>query len=226
MVMSRLLCSEYRPLLQGEKMTIRVICNSCGSKLNARDELRGQTRNCPKCGRPVLIEPVVSDSANDATNASDNGNAGLKMLRMRQDNLYVILGADREIAYWKANEGWLINVGSGYQLSKRVPDRIPDVGNYVLVEGYVEQTDSGRRLKGLRFRALHGRGVLNALVRNETEILEKASEPTTLTQAQKRFLLEHIRKNYFFDFTEGSLEITEYLTGFDAHAREVGKFIE
>lgn len=206
-------------------MTIRVVCKGCGSKLDAKDELRGQTRKCPKCGNPVLIEPATPKPVVSAV-VPPAEEPGLKVMRLRQDNLYVILGTDKEIAYWKANEGWFLNVGNGYQAVKRVPDRVPDIGNYVLVEGYVEQTDAGRRLKGLRFRALHGRGVLSAMTRTETEIVEKAAEPTTLTQAQKRFMLQHIRQHYFFEFTEDAPEITEYLTGFDAHAHVVGKFVD
>ncbi len=209
-------------------MTIRVVCASCGSKLDAKDELRGQTRRCPKCGNPVLIEPAEQNVSSmirpDVPETSGEGEVGVQQLRIEPNNLYVVLGSDKEIAYYKQNEGWFLNVGSGYQAIKRVPDQVPDVGNYVLVEGYVVNTDNGRRLKGLRFRALSGRGVLNALVRSETEILEKAKFPTTLSQAQKRFMLEHIRKHYFFEFTEDAPEITEYLTGFDAHLTEVGAF--
>ena len=209
-------------------MSIRVVCKSCGSKLDAKDELRGQTRRCPKCGAPVLIEPAESTqpSVSSAELQGETEATGLKQLRMKQDNLYLVLGSDKEIAFWKANEGWFLSVGNGFQSVKRVPDSIPDVGNYVLVEGYVKQTDAGRRLMGLRFRALHGRGVLNSLLRSETEILEKAAEGTALTQAQKRFVLQHIRQHYFFEFTEDAPEITEYLTGFDAHAHEIGKFVD
>ncbi len=208
-------------------MTIRVVCKSCGSKLDAKDELKGQTRRCPKCGASVLIEPAESSSLISSPDALNNdGNVGLKQLRMKQDNLYLILGSDKEIAFWKANEGWFLSVGNGFQSIKRVPDSIPDIGNYVLVEGYVKLTDAGRRLMGLRFRALHGRGVLASLLRSETEILEKAAEGTALTQAQKRFVLQHIRQHYFFEFTEDAPEIIEYLTGFDAHAHEVGKFVD
>ena len=41
------------------------------------------------------------------------------------------------------------------------------------------------------------------------EILEKAAEGIALTQAQKRFVLQHIRQHYFFEFTEDAPEITE-----------------
>ncbi|MGI6401141.1 MAG: hypothetical protein ACOX0A_03370 [Thermoguttaceae bacterium] len=207
-------------------MTIRVTCKNCGSKLHAKDELLGQTRRCPKCKNPVLIEPSDPVAATPAVENPEAEDVGLKQLQLRQDNLYVILGVDKEVAYWKANEGWFLNVGNGFQSIKRVSEQIPDVGNFVFVEGYVEQTPEGRRLRGMRFRALHGRGVLNALIRSETEILEKASEPTTLSQAQKRFMLQHIRQHYFMEFTDGAPELIEYLTGFDAHAHEVGQFVD
>ena len=35
---------------------IRVTCSNCGAKLNAKEKLAGQTRKCPKCSEPVLIE--------------------------------------------------------------------------------------------------------------------------------------------------------------------------
>jgi hypothetical protein len=34
---------------------IRIECAGCGAKLNAKDELAGQTRKCPKCGQPIKI---------------------------------------------------------------------------------------------------------------------------------------------------------------------------
>ena len=38
-------------------MAIRVKCKNCGSKIEAKDELAGQTRQCPKCKSPILIAP-------------------------------------------------------------------------------------------------------------------------------------------------------------------------
>lgn len=34
----------------------QIFCKSCGSKLNAKTSLIGQTRNCPKCKTPILIQ--------------------------------------------------------------------------------------------------------------------------------------------------------------------------
>ncbi len=41
---------------------IRVICPNCQSKLNAKEELLGQKRKCPKCGQAVLIARPDADS--------------------------------------------------------------------------------------------------------------------------------------------------------------------
>ena len=38
-------------------MAIRVKCKNCGSKIEAKDELLGQTRHCPKCKSDILIVP-------------------------------------------------------------------------------------------------------------------------------------------------------------------------
>lgn len=39
-------------------MTIHLACPQCGSKLKVKDELAGQTRNCPACKQPVKIPPA------------------------------------------------------------------------------------------------------------------------------------------------------------------------
>ncbi len=218
-------------------MAIRVICGSCGSKIDAKDELRGQTRRCPKCRQPILIEPAeqtqapkpqpvkAEESVSSPTNdASAPATEGLKMRRLRPDDLYFVVGSDKLVAYWKAGEGWMLNVGNGFSQVKRSPGLIPDLGEFVLAEGRVAQTDNGRRLKAMRFWSLTGRGVLLALGRGETEILEKAQFPTVPSGAQKRFILDQIRKLYFRDFTDDALEVIEFLTSFDSHSQSVGTF--
>ena len=205
-------------------MTIRIVCKHCGSKIDAKDELRGQTRRCPKCKNPILVEPEPSSVPQAVDPVSD---APLKIKRLRPDNFYVILGSDREIAYWKSSEGWLVNVGNGFEAVKRAPDRLPDIGTFVLAEGYVAQTDAGRRLKGIRFSKISGRGALKALAYGEpSDILNKATEPIAPSGAHKRFLLQHIRKNYFYEFTDDAPEIIEFLTGVDSHSHEVGTFLD
>lgn len=204
-------------------MTIRIVCKNCNSKIDAKDELLGQTRRCPKCHNPILVKP----EAPQIPSVSIDVDQPLKIRRLRPDNFYVILGTDIEVAHWRGGDGWFVNVGNGFQAIKSAPDKIPDVGTFVLVEGYVAQTSNGRRLKGLRFSQLSGRSVLKALTHSDAAaILYKAEEPTVLTSVQKRLVLQHIRNHYFFEFTDDAPEIVEYLTGFESSSHEVGTFID
>ena len=53
-------------------MAIRVRCKNCGSKIEAKDELLGQIRNCPKCKSQILIEPEqnIGRNSKETTNAA------------------------------------------------------------------------------------------------------------------------------------------------------------
>ena len=191
------------------------------ARLTRRIELLGQTRRCPKCHNPILVKPGRHKSPPFPLTLISP-----KIRRLRPDNFYVILGTDIEVAHWRRRR-WFVNVGNGFQAIKSAPDKIPDVGTFVLVEGYVAQTSNGRRLKGLRFSQLSGRSVLKALTHSDAAaILYKAEEPAVLTSVQKRLVLQHIRNHYFFEFTDDAPEIVEYLTGFESSSHEVGTFID
>lgn len=206
-------------------MSIRIVCKNCGSKIDAKEELRGQIRRCPKCHTPILVVPESMTLQMQKHIAESLTSNSLNLKRLNPDNLYVVLGLDREIAFWKSGDGWLLNVGCGFESIRRVPEKLPTSGTFVLVEGYVENTELGHRLKGIRCKKLDGRGVLKVLLFGEaSEILERAKEPAFLTSVQKRILLQHIRTHYFFDFTDSAPEIVDFLTGFDSHTSEIGTF--
>src|SRR5690348_1784449 len=42
-------------------MTIRVVCQKCGAKLDIREELAGSTRRCPKCKTEFTVPPAVDE---------------------------------------------------------------------------------------------------------------------------------------------------------------------
>ena len=52
-------------------MAIRVICKNCGSKIDAKDELLGQTKHCPKCKLPILIAPNLEDQNTSVNSETD-----------------------------------------------------------------------------------------------------------------------------------------------------------
>ncbi|MDO5580278.1 MAG: hypothetical protein Q4G69_04035 [Planctomycetia bacterium] len=216
-------------------MSVRIVCKFCGSNIDAHEKLLGQTRPCPKCKNPILIVPaqdtkvqiavpqtVPVPSANPVDEAPAIGSAVRYIKRLIPGDLYVIVNHERTVAYWKAGDGWLYNIGTGFVSAKRNINEIPEHGEYVLVEGFVHQTENGQRLKGLRFFMLGGPAVLVSIGRSETEILEKIVRPCSLTPANKRFFLKFVRDHYFNQFTEDFMDAVEFLTNDDVHTRELG----
>lgn len=214
-------------------MTIQIVCGKCGSRINAPDSLIGQVRPCPKCKNPIHIEangaqrtvavpkkvPVPSSIPSD--DAPMIGAAVRYIDKYYPLNLYLIVGHDKLMAYWKP-EGWQLNVGTGFTSAKRNINEIPEHGEFVLIEGIVAQTENGNRLRGMKFFGLTGPAVLVSIGRSDTEILEKISHKSSLSPAQKRFVLKFLREHYFPQFTEEASEVIEFLMNDDIHSREVG----
>lgn len=183
---------------------IRVICKNCGSKLNAKDELVGQTRNCPKCSNPVVIELPARDE-----------NPGLlrgnNPVRLDISSRYCICSADRLIAFWESSKGWQINVGTGFTSPRKSPEAIPDQGAFVLAEFRIVPCEEGQKISEMNLFHLGTRGCLMALAREESDILARIDGPGQLTQRQKAMLLEYLRKNFMFPFLEASHSVVELL---------------
>ncbi|MBQ3453488.1 MAG: hypothetical protein IKF77_06075 [Thermoguttaceae bacterium] len=214
-------------------MVIRIVCAACGAKLDAPERLAGKKGKCPKCGdifqiptpeaaKPVPPKPKNKPSAIQFDDAPAlNPTSGFPK-RIHIDNIYVILSSNRVIAFLKYGEGWQLNVGHGFANAKQENSMLPEVGDYVLVEGNVKQTDNGRRLVGIQFFKIGKASDLQSLTRDEAEILEKLVDRTTLTGSQKKQLLLYIRERFFSSFTEDALDVIEYLTGEDFHSQQVG----
>lgn len=204
---------------------IRVTCKNCQSKINAKDELLGQTRRCPKCQAPLLIEPdpapksAVVVSEEPAIEAAVLGEAIGEHFQFPQKlefaHRYFILNQDRVLASWETPHGWLFNVGSGFLPAKRNFQAIPDQGSFAFVELMIDHTDEGQRLKGLRIYKISARGSLLALTRDENEILQKIDCPEPLSRVQKAALLTHIRKQFMFDFLSQAQTVLDYLSNDD-----------
>ncbi len=147
--------------------TFQLLCQNCGSKLTAKVALLGQTRNCPKCKTPVLIqrdEPAESPASMASSEQRVEGamldivfsepsiappqtgpslNDGVGRIenlpeRLLFRNRYFVLSADRLIATWESGKGWQINIGSGFSPAKKCADAIPDQGTFQLVELVIE----------------------------------------------------------------------------------------
>lgn len=221
---------------------ITIYCPSCGSKLNAKAALIGQTRNCPKCKAPVLIQettqtakpeppPPVNGNATPIIvhnpvmrpiadgPAVGEGDAIIEHLpdRLQFRNRYFVLGTDRLIAVWEINKGWQVNTGNGFTPVKMCIQAIPDQGTFQFVELVVGSPDDGTSLVGipteLHIFRVAVRGALTSLYRDADEILHKVEANDKLTKLQRNLLLNYLRKIYMFDILAQAHNVVEYLNG-------------
>ena len=136
---------------------IRIVCPVCQSKLNAKEELAGQSRKCPKCGNS-LISParaaLVMRRRSQLPCCRCQGHSAEPLPhlpapeRLARTNRYLILDREKVFALWESSrEGWQLKIREGYINAARNPDKLPNLGEYVLVELIMSLTDHGMRLR-------------------------------------------------------------------------------
>ncbi len=222
---------------------LRITCPNCQSKLNAKEKLIGQTRSCPKCKHPVLIEapPATSDGSGEDSPVSDTSEAtpsimvqprdegeGLAQVvavaapvkELKTPNKYVILDRQRIIAVWEA-EGWQLKTPAGLISAKRNTEQIPSQGVFRLVELRVTRTTDAMYLTGIVSHELTSRFALPAIGRGDNQILEKIVHPSGLTRDQKQIVRRYLQETFMPDVWQHSTTITEYLASADQHTQGV-----
>lgn len=210
-------------------MAFFIACPNCKSRLNAKEELIGQTRPCPKCKTPVLITDPAASAPAEMPIATGLGSAAQQLppTTLQRHNKYIICGASRVLAFWESGRGWMFQVGNGFAPAKSNHSAIPDQGTFVLVELVVGNSpqdnspsdnspagdlSSGLAPQAMRFFQITQRGALTALARDEAEILRHVKSPVALTQPQRSTLHDYCRRQFMFTFWEGAPIFMEYLS--------------
>ncbi|MFH1922266.1 MAG: hypothetical protein ABIP48_20580 [Planctomycetota bacterium] len=219
---------------------IRLTCPGCQVRLNAKDELAGQTRKCPKCGGVLKIPEAASSSQADADEwdglddvAPDQHvhevlDQGLPPVespkRLVRVNRYLICDKSRLFAAWEGNgEGWMLKTSAGFVKVGRNADQLPSQGNYTLVELVMAATDDGTRLRGIHSYQLARSYALTALARDEAKILSQITGPGCLTKEQKMAVQEFLREQFMRAVWGDAAEVLDYLTNIDYHSPGVGQ---
>lgn len=219
---------------------LRITCPNCQSKLNAKEKLIGQTRNCPKCKHPVLIAAPQGDNATttaqpeavDETPAvviepRDEGD-GLAQVRpiadavteLKAPNKYVICDRQRIIAVWEG-EGWQLKTPAGLISAKRNTEQIPSQGVFRLVELRVTRTPDAMYLTGILCHELTPRWALPAIGRGDNQILEKIVGPSGLTRDQKQIVRRYLQETFMPEVWRDNAALTEFLSNADQHTQGV-----
>lgn len=221
---------------------IQITCPNCQSKLNAKEKLVGQTRNCPKCKHPVLIQaptqsqtdltsedakPGETETPSIVVTPRDEGEGLAKVTaiadpvtELKSPNKYVVCDRQRIIAVWEG-DGWQLKTPAGLISAKRNTEQIPSQGVFRLVELRVTRTTDAMYLTGIVTHELTPRWALPAIARGDNQILEKIVGPSGLTRDQKQMVRRYLQETFMPDVWRHSDAIGEYLANADQHIQGV-----
>ena len=212
---------------------IRVTCPRCQSKLHAKDELAGQTKECPKCGQPLLIAaaapaPSTDDSVALADAGPDQHPHGWAQEplpgipapeRLGRLNQYLICDTSKLFAAWENNgQGWMLHTTAGFIGAARNSERLPAQGDFKLVELKMARVDDALRLDGLSVYQLAQRWALTTLDQDDDRILGVVTGPGCLNKEQKSAVRRHIREHFMRTVWEHADAVIDYLTNTDYHS--------
>ena len=211
---------------------IRVICPHCQSKLNAKDDLVGQTRKCPKCSQPVKIvaDAPATPSAARAEQPHVQISTDERLLtpelpeRLNRESHYLICSKTHVVATWANNgAGWMYRAGPGLISVKRCRESLPSQGNFKLVELKFNVTpDEGKRLSGLATYQLASRWALTSLDQGDDAIVAKITDPGCLNRDQKNAVRQSLKDQFMRQVWADAAEVLEYLANADYHSPGVG----
>jgi hypothetical protein len=214
---------------------IRVTCPTCGSKLNAKDEIAGETRKCPKCAQPVYIiadalVEVPSISLIDTPplpGAQEEMEESLQSselpVRLNRECHYLICDKNGLAATWSNDgNGWMVKAGPGFQSAKRNRDTLPAQGDFKLVELKFTVTPEGKHLSGLTTYQLATRWALTSLNQGDDPICEKITGNGSLNREQKNVVRQALRDQFMRPVWENAASVLEYLGNADFHSSSVG----
>jgi hypothetical protein len=204
---------------------IRVICPHCQSKLNAKDELVGQTRKCPQCAKPVLIVAETPKPVETPIEVETEERLPTPELpaRLNRESHYLICDKTHVVATWENNgAGWMFRVGNGYLSARRSRENLPSEGSFQLVELKFAVTHDGKHLSGLTFFQLATRWALTSLDQGDDAVVGKITGLGSLNRDQKNSVRQALKDQFMREVWADSTAILEYLANADCHSHSVG----
>lgn len=232
------------PILVGMETVIRIQCAQCGSKLNAKSSLAGQTRKCPKCGGPITIPaaasgaaesppaesppppaaPPAAGAAAEATPPAAPHEPQPIPRRLNRHHRYFICDKSRVVARWEANgQGWMLRNNTSFIPARAAPEQLATHGEFKLVELRLTHDDQGQHLVGLAFFKLVNRWPLINLDKGDDKILGSVTGRGPLTREQKSAVRQGLRDYVGRPIWAEAQDLLDFLGGNDGHSSEVGR---
>ncbi len=200
---------------------IRFQCPGCGSKLNAKDELAGQSRKCPKCGTAVTV-PAALPEAVDA-HAERGSEEHLPTHhwpeRLNRLNRYVIVDKSKLVSTWVNNgEGWMLKTNHGFIPANRNFELLPAQGDFKLVELDMELCNEALRMRGIIVYQLARRWALTNLDKGDDRILKSIAGYSGLNRDQKAIVMRCLKDLFMREVWESAEGVLDYLMNTDFHS--------
>ncbi|MEN6451524.1 MAG: hypothetical protein ABFC96_13610, partial [Thermoguttaceae bacterium] len=217
---------------------IEITCAGCGKRLLAKPEWVGRTAKCPRCGQSIRIEPAAAEPAapSDAL-PLDDVPPGERVVpateehvttfrppeRLNRQHDYLICDPTSLVATWANNgDGWMLKTSTGYLPARRNRDKLPQQGDFRLVELRIAIASEGKRLTGLASYQLAKHWALTVLDQGDDLVLEKITGPAGLNRDQKNVVRQAIRDRYMRPVWQDATAVLDYLGNVDQHTAEIG----
>ena len=213
---------------------LKITCPGCGKKLLAKPELAGRMGKCPHCKQPIKIVAPTGDDANSVP--LDEVSPDQHIIPATEEHLpsqhlptrlnreyhYLICDKTRVVATWKNDgAGWQIRAGGGFVPAKRNRDKLPQAGEFHLVELRLAATPDGKRLTGLVAYQLASRWALTSLDQGDDEIAEKITGPGCLNKDQKNAVRQAMKDQFMRPVWQDAAAVVDYLANVDYHSHGV-----
>jgi len=209
---------------------IRFTCPHCGSRLDAKEEIAGQTRKCPKCRNPVTVPAAatrqVPEPSKDGSPAAVQPAAEAPVrphlphpARLVGHNRYLICDRTGVFAAWEGGgQGWLLRTDHGYTRLALNADKLPSQGDFKLVELELSVEHQRPLLRALRVFQLAQRWALTSLVRGDDAILKAITGPGSLNRDQKAAIRQYLGQRMMREIWGDNRPVLEYLGNQDYHS--------
>jgi len=203
---------------------LRFTCPSCEKKLAAKEEMVGRIGKCPNCGQPIRVAVEAAEATSIPLDEADPNAQVLpaseehlpffhRPERLDRDSHYLICDKTNLVATWENNgNGWMLKTTSGLISAKRNRDKLPNEGEFQLVELKFSLTPEGKRLTGITCYKLASRWALNVLDQGDDAILERIVGPGSLNREQKFAIRQVLKSHFMRPVWENATAVLEYLS--------------
>lgn len=210
---------------------IQLTCSNCGKRLRAKPEWVGRTAKCPGCGQAIKVEtsppaeniPLEQPVPDAPPAAPVEGAVFHPPEQLDRQHCYLICDRNNAVASWENNgDGWMLQTRVGSMPARRNHDKLPQQGDFRLIELKLTATPDGKRLTGLQCYRLASHWALMALEQGDDVILERVAGPGGLTREQKTIVRQALRDRFMRPVWQDATAVLDYLASTDAHSSSIG----